>query len=350
MKKTQLFLATVTATLLLASCSSNDPVVTGNENSNSQENTYLQREQNDFTVLEDEANRHLKQFFHFDAGTEHVTLTSKRGATIDLDPGKLRLNGHPVTGQVDVEFVEIYSRGNMITAGKSTEAISYEPTDGPSSFNADEANNPDAPRTVLTSGGEFYVKMSQEGQDLDDGTPYTISVPTDNTGEPQDDMKGWKGEEQDNGDVLWDKNTDSDGNQNDTPVVDGKYIMEMLNWGWCNVDKLRNDPDPKTMLYVQVPSGYDNHNCKVYYAFQGDQNSIAPLDLFNPSNNEFNPHDGYVTVGSQGYIIFVSGSGGNWEYAVKAITIVANGVIVINSSDISTATEAGLISMFNSLP
>jgi hypothetical protein len=46
-------------------------------------------------------------------GTGTVTLTSAKGVTIKINGNCLTKNGNPVTGSVDIEYVELFDKGHM---------------------------------------------------------------------------------------------------------------------------------------------------------------------------------------------------------------------------------------------
>ncbi len=337
--KTRLFLA-LGAMVLLYACS----------NEESKESLKMKADQeNSLAILQAKALENLKQKFVFDSGQEYVELVTKSGVRIEIFPQELTVNGQPVNGAVMVEFIEIFSRGDMATANKTTSGVPNE-IENPE----EQVPNP------LISGGEFFINMTtEEGQNIDEGAEFRVAVPTELTGGDDEDMTVWTGEEdwdddQDggdgDGDVKWDENKEDDGSDEEAPINGGEYILTLDRFGWVNIDKLREYPGPKTTIYVDVPNGFDDHNSKVYIAFEGQQNILIQLNTYDPVTGYFGENYNLMPVGETCHIIFVSGSGGNWLYAVKTITITPNGVETITSSDITTATQAAVISMLNSLP
>lgn len=343
--KTTLLKATAVA-LLLAACSSEENLTKTDNGTNTKANEGLAQ-------LQRRANENLTQWFVVDAGQEHVSIKTRNGVFIDFNPYELKLNGHPVSGPVTIEYKEIFGVGNMVTANKTTMGLAEGSPDNP-----DEQE-----LRRLFSGGEFYINMTnEEGQNLDDGTPITLTVPTElteNEGQDDEGMTVWEGEGEDTdgdgeandeGDVTWDEEQDPDGSDTEVPVEDDKYILEILNFGWANIDKLDQIPGPRTTLSIKVPTMYNFSNSKCYLAYQAVSNSIAPMDQFDWANNEFEEHYGQVPIGLNCYVIFVAEQSGVWKYAIKPVTISPSGLVTITTSDIGTATEASLIAALDALP
>jgi len=348
MKPILLFKAAVAA-LLFAACSSEENAV-----NTSQSGGVPTKANSGISVLQRRATQNLTQTFKFSSEQRKVNFKTRKGVVISFDASQLRLNGQPVTGNVTLEYIEIFGLGNMVTANKTTMAYA-----------------PDSPRELerrklqrLFSGGEFYINLTNEaGVTLDEGTPITLTVPTELTGNPDsntnpgpDGMTGWESTGEDingdgvpdrEGDVAWDPKEEEDPR---VPIVDDKYVFEILRFGWCNIDKLDQIPGPRTTLSIKVPTGYNIGNSKCYLAYSAIGNSIAPMDLFDAGTNSFKEHYGQVPIGLSCYAILVSEQGGQWKYAIKAAVIAANGVIVINPSDISVTTEASLIAALDALP
>ncbi len=347
--KTKLFLTFAVAAFMTA-CSNDESK--DNFRTESQDSMTMRiAQENELASLQAEALEKLKQRFVFDSGREYVELRAKSGARLGIYPRELRVKGEPVNGAVTVEFIEIYSRGDMATANKTTSGLA----------NGQELNPEQPALNPLISGGEFYISLrTEEGQVIDDGAGYTLSVPTGATGGPDEEMTVWTGEEdwEDNdndggdgdGDVIWNEDQNEDGGDKDAPIEQDQYVLELDKFGWVNIDKLAEFPQEKTTIYVDVPNGYDDNNSKIYIAFEGQENMLIQLNTYNSATGYFGENYNLMPIGVQCHIIFVSGQAGNWLYAIKTITITPNGVETIASSDITIATQNDLINMLNSLP
>lgn len=89
------------ATLLFSSCTKNDD-----------SDMVTRATAEDFNNLREVALENLTQNFQFNANDGSITLTSQKGVEIIINGACLTLNGNAVTGEVDLEFVEIFKRPN----------------------------------------------------------------------------------------------------------------------------------------------------------------------------------------------------------------------------------------------
>ncbi|OIQ21644.1 MAG: hypothetical protein BM557_02270 [Flavobacterium sp. MedPE-SWcel] len=337
MKTKLLFKATVVA-LALCACSSED----NNDSSTTNLESNFRRDTGEYTniqKLQDEALKEITQFFEFNTDVRNVTLETDNGVEIGISTSSLTVNGQRVQGTVIVEYVEIFKRSTMAIANKTTMGIAEEQT----------AEIPGVDLWPLKSGGEFFVNMTINGQQIDDGANITLTVPTALTGGPDSDMSVWDGEETNDGDVVWDEDEENELGQNQGNEGGG-YELNLDNFGWSNIDRFYNYPDPKTTIQVDVPAGFDNTNCNVYLATQGQQNILARLDTYNSVTELFGEHYGQVPVGLDGFIVFVSGTTSQWEYAIKPVTFAPNDIIVIDTGDIMTGSQTDVEAAIDGLP
>src|SRR5690606_40066268 len=66
----------------------------------------------------------------------------------------------PVSGEIDVEFLELYDSGNMLVTNKRT-----------------MGQHPNGDRSLIITGGAFYINASQDGVPLDRETQISLEVP-----------------------------------------------------------------------------------------------------------------------------------------------------------------------------
>ena len=93
-----LFAMLFALTLTFMSCDSNDDNDAANTPPTAQE----------FNAIRQIALDNLTQNFQIDAANGTTTLTSEKGVEIDINSNCLTLNGNPVTGLIDIEYVEIF--------------------------------------------------------------------------------------------------------------------------------------------------------------------------------------------------------------------------------------------------
>lgn len=286
----------------------------------------------DFSQLEEEALADLIQNFQFDAEDGSISLTSEKGVSIYLNTSCLTLNGNPVTGQVDLEFVELFDKGSMLTTNKPTMGVL-----------------PNGDKALLISGGEFHIMATQNGNDLEISCNIQLGIPTDLTGGVDNDMILWDGIIDAEGDLAWDENK-RDGDQGGVFAEGNQYYAFIGDFGWSNVDRFYNDPREKTTILVAVPEGYDNTNSSVFLSYDGEDTGLANLDTYDAGSGLFSEHYGQIPIGLECHVIFVTEEANDWKYAVQAATIVENGVITITDAETSIVTQSQLETIINGLP
>ncbi|OED43923.1 hypothetical protein AB832_02345 [Flavobacteriaceae bacterium (ex Bugula neritina AB1)] len=248
-------------------------------------------------------------------------------------------DGNLVTGSVTIQLIEIYDKAKML--------LTKMPTNG---------KNSDGDIATLVSGGEFYINATQNNEQLQLVNGISLFAPADNF---DTEMILFSGEDNDcNGDeltcdIVWEENEENgelEIIQREGPDGAGVtgYGGFISNFGWTNIDRWYNDPRPKTMLYVDVPEGYDNTNCNVYVSYDGEPTALALLDIYDPETGLFSEHYGQIPIGLEVHFIFVSVQDGDYVYAIQGATITEDHVEVISTTN--SGTEAALIDLINALP
>jgi len=244
--------------------------------------------------------------------------------------------GGAVTGNVDIELIEIYNRSSMLLTNK--------PTIG-------KADNGDL--ATLVSGGEFFVNATQNGNQLVAGKAYTIIAPAALTGGIDLDMKLFTGVEECDGDrcnLVWeqeDRGIEKGQFQTTGGVFEG-YMAIQSKFCWTNIDKWYNDPRQKTTIFVDVPEGFDNTNCAVYLVYDGEPTALARFDRFDEETGLFTEHYGLIPIGLEVHFVLVSIIDDEIHYAIQGATITENHVEVID--DVQSITEEELIDLIDELP
>lgn len=324
MRNFKTILGTVFMSALMAtSCSNND---------DSDVNFFDVPSAQAFKNLRDAALENQTQNFQFEADGSTVTLTSDKGVELNINTNCLTLNGDPVSGMVNLEFVELFEKGTMLSTNKPTMGIL-----------------PDGDKALLISGGEFFLEATQNGNVL--GTNCTIQaiIPSSLTGGTDTDMILWQGIIDQDDNLAWREQDNADG-QGGVFGEGGQYYAFFQSFGWSNVDRFYSDPRPKTTILVGVPDGYDNQNSSVYLSYDGEDTGLANLDTYDTGTGLFSEHYGQIPVGLECHIIFATEDNGNWKYAIKAVTIAANDVYTFSLGETSVATEAELTAIINGLP
>lgn len=287
-----------------------------------------------FTAVREAALTAQTQKFTATAGTGVITLTSAKGVTINLNGNCLTKNGNPVTGAIDIKFIELFDKGTMLVTNKPTMGIM-----------------PNGDRNLLISGGEFFIKATQGGVDLVSTCNINLNVPAALTNGVDNAMTLWNGIIDNEGNLAWADARDAAGTNGKGGVEAGQnsYYVSFGNFGWSNVDKFYSDPRPRTTILVGAPTGYDNTNSSIYLSYDGEgTNALAKLDTYTNAGL-FSEHYGQIPIGLACHIIFATEDNGQWRYAIKAVTIQANDIYHFTMGETTVGTEAQLVAAINAI-
>ncbi|MGC4040655.1 MAG: hypothetical protein QM710_07715 [Flavobacterium sp.] len=325
-----LFVPICGLTLMLYSCSS--------------ENSSTIASAASYSALKDQAVASSTQHFHFNAQDGLANFTSSSGVEIAISATALSLNGNPITsGQIDIEYVEIFDGGTMAATGKHT-----------------MGKMPNGKRAMLLSGGEFYINATKNGQQLDLSNTITLEIPAiltngENIGNPN--MTLWELTENDS---VWVQDTEMNptgvnGVQLGEAQMQGGEIASVYyafinDFGWTNVDCFYEDPRQKTTILATAPDGYTKDNCSIYLHYDGRGNGLARLDTYLPQTAQFSEHYGQIPIGLVCHVIFMTESNGQWRYAIKPATISAGAVYSFTMAETTVGSEAQLKAAINALP
>lgn len=288
-----------------------------------------------FKSISEKGLKKNTQNFTITAGTGVVTLTSAKGVKLTLNGDCLTKNGNPVTGQVDIEYVELFDKGNMLISNKPTMGIM-----------------PDGKKNLLISGGEFFIKATQGGVELKTSCYMNLIVPTALTNGLDNAMTLWNGVIDERGELAWEQpkpNADGTGGKGGVQGEGANYYVTFGKFGWTNVDRFYSDPRPKTTLLVKAPKGYTNENSAVYLSYDGEgTNALAKLDTYT-SAGLFSEHYGQIPIGLKCHVIFATEDNGQWRYAIKAVTVAANDVYTFTLAETIVGTETQLVAAINAI-
>lgn len=284
-----------------------------------------------FKSISEKGVKRNTQNFTMTAGDGVVTLTSAKGVKLYINGDCLTKNGNPVTGEVNIEYIELFDKGNMLVTNKPTMGIM-----------------PDGKKNLLISGGEFFIKATQGGVELQTSCNLSMIVPTALTNGFDNLMTLWTGVIDEDGELAWKDARGADG-KGGVQGEGNNYYVTFGNFGWTNVDRFYSDPRPKTTILVDVPEGYNNTNSAVYLSYDGEgTNALAKLDTYTAAGL-FSEHYGQIPIGLACHIIFATEDNGNWRYAIKGVTTTADAVYTFTFAETTVGTEAQLVAAINAI-
>lgn len=313
------------ATITFSSCNKEEPIAVIGPNPE------------DFQQLREAALQARTQTTTFQA-EDGLNFLSESGAELNIAPGCLTDGTQAATGTVELAFVELYGRGNMLVTNKPTMGITESGALAP-----------------LVSGGEFFVEVAQDGEVLTPGCPMMLRVPSSLTGGGDPAMTLWEGQIDADGNIAWEEEKEDADGQGDRVFVEGEgdqaqYYVSFGDFGWTNVDRFINDPRPKTTLQVAVPDGYDADNSAVYLSYDGEPNTLAKLDTYDSATGYFSEHYGQIPVGLEMHVIFVTEEAGVFRYAIKGVTVAEDDTYSFSIEETTTGTEQNLVDAIDALP
>jgi hypothetical protein len=276
------------------------------------------------------------QNFTITAGAGMVSFTSAKGVKVNINGSCLTKNGSPVTGVVEIEYIELFDKGTMLITNTPTMGIMA-----------------DGNKNLLISGGEFFIKATQGGVALETSCYMNMMVPATLTDGIDNAMTLWTGIIDPADELAWrEAKGDAAGTNGGKGGVQGEgnnYYVTFGNFGWTNVDRFYSDPRPKTTILADAPEGYDNTNSAIYLSYDGEgQNALAKLDTYTAAGL-FSEHYGQIPIGLACHVIFVTEDNGQWRYAIKAVTVAANDVYTFTLAETTVGSEAQLVAAINAI-
>ena len=278
------------------------------------------------------------QNFTLDASAGGI-VTGSQGTKVIIPANSIGLNGSPVTGDIEIELIEIYDKAAMVLQNKSTK--------GKRANNDEEA---------LKSAGEFFVNAKQNGTQLEVLTLITVESRGVAPGEFEA-MQVFRAGDDLQSEDLWEETDEDDDGENDNARggegqgPNGDFILfsalDMSSFGWTNLDIWYNFAGQLTDLFVDVPDGYTAENTSVYLSYDGE-NGLARMDVYDTSLELFTEHFGRIPVGQEVHFIMVVDIDGQLYYTIQAATIVEDHIEVM--ADPAPISQADLTTLINGLP
>jgi len=319
----------------------------------------------DFTNFRKEILDGLKQKITTTLGEDgSFSFVSKQGVKVQVTVLGTQEHWGEAGDQIECTFIELYDKGTMALANRPTMGVYPTNRDENGYFDVEKDEygrlSTEGYRAFIITGGEFYFDIKLKGKQV---INYGINmeVPTKNTKGFQEDM------------LLWQGNLDAKDNLTFTEIPiqtemgflgsdedNENYVLFLNGWnelpaeiGWSNIDKYADYEGEQTQFFVKVPQGYNYENSAVYLGVKNEQ-GLAHLDVFlnHPELGDvFTEHYGWVPVGLEGYVFFISVDPDTNKvvYAIKDIKVSKNQMVQIKSEDLKTGTTEEVIQILNGL-
>lgn len=259
-----------------------------------------------FKKLMDDGFNSLLQTATFDASNSAYTYTSPKGTKVTIDGTCLRYNGNPVSGQVTLEFLEVYNRKDMLIANVHT-------IGGPAKYTGYDV--------LLESGGIYYVCVKQNGVALTTNCKVQITAGITEANALTNTV-GFDGTITPVG-LRWQLAAKWNVTADYRKAV---YKLPVSGFGWFNCAAFINFGKPLTSIAAYVPTNYANVS------------EVYVMPKFFPK--ALGIAYGSWPIGIECYFIFVTEKDGKYRWIIRETTIAENHVEYFNSvSDAQTGSR-----------
>ncbi|HTM97402.1 MAG TPA: hypothetical protein VL088_01595 [Pedobacter sp.] len=269
-------------------------------------------------------------------GSTSNTFTLKGGTKIIIPAGAIKLGGVPVTGEINIDAMEVLKRSDVLFSGTNTNHISGAP---------------------LASDGFIYLNASVNGTKADKAlnAAIKISIPANRTGFTQI----WEGVEKVGAadQMAWQAPV---GNPNGAGVqikgeVDaaaGSFTFDMGNLGWINCDVFYSYANPKTTTRITLVNNpgtlasFRAFSGETFVFFCAKGSNVAAQIYTLDGPNKVKSYDNMMPIGVEGKYLSFSIKDGKYYYAELETTIVADQQVTLTLVE---TTEAQVQAAINSL-
>jgi hypothetical protein len=230
----------------------------------------------------------------FEVNANQVFVTTPSGLTCRFPAFCCtNANGQAITGKVYVELLLVKKKGDMIQADKPTTSNGR----------------------LLVSGGEMFVKLTKNGQELKLAPGKTISLKYSDA-PILPGMKVFYGDESNAERFNW---LPSDSGGAIQPVIAGNNFYELISsqLRWINCDYFYDTTGiSRVQVGANLPPQYTNANTTAYLVFG---NMRAVLGMYgNAATKKF--QSGKVPVGQQAIVVVISKQGNDYYLGHEGFT------------------------------
>lgn len=178
-------------------------------------------------------------------------ITGHKGTRVDFPANAfVTKSGAPVSGAVNIELKEIYEVWEMVLHNKFTQVN----------------------LTPIESGGQFYLRATQNGQELKlaPNVTLTAALPTQNALPGMEVFNGSKLDTGGRSIFSWSLPPNTTNNRVTTALDSAgleRYIMKFDSVGWINCDRFINEP--QHLVQVRITNYLPNEGASVLMHFTG---------------------------------------------------------------------------------
>jgi hypothetical protein len=217
------------------------------------------------------------------------TFHTPEGLTVIILPSSLQLsNGQLATGKIHIETMIVKQKGDMVRLDKPTTSFGR----------------------VLISGGEIFVKIKKENQELQLAPGKGIYIKYTDPA-PTRLMKLFYGDESDPERFNWiPAGNQTGGGGVDTMSNPTGYQLFSTQLRWINCDYFADTSGPRVNVSASLPADYTNANTTVYLVFK-DIRSVVGM-YGNMTTRKFSSPK--VPSGTPAVVISITKKGTNSYY------------------------------------
>lgn len=214
------------------------------------------------------------------------TFQTHEGLTVIILPSSLQLsNGQLATGKIHIETLVVRQKGDMVRLDKPTTSFGR----------------------VLISGGEIFIRIRKENQELQLVPGKTIYIKY-NDSSPSSLMKLFYGDESDPERFNW-----IPANQNSRGLVAAtaqgyEIISDKLRW--INCDYFADSSGQRVRVVASLPADYTNANTSVYLVFKEIKSVVGMYG--DPASKRFSSSK--VPSGRVAVVVSITKKGTNSYY------------------------------------
>lgn len=212
-------------------------------------------------------------------------IVGKQGTVITFKNLWNKTTFEDIKGNVDIELIEIYDLADFVLLNKPTVA--------------EDVNSLTKEKKMLESAGSFFVSVKQNGQEV--SANYSLASRPNQTVN-RDMMIFTAPESTANAEFTWIPTGRKAPVCADSLLI-GTYCIDFIEGSirdkWINLDRYIINDGTNYPIKVQLPSGFNEVNSRVYFSIEG-MKTLFPLiyanNIFSTTTYEFQQDLGITII------------------------------------------------------